>query len=98
MRTESSEVSETDEVKVSFGHELKRTFESWWETSGQPYEAAVLERGGTPWTDSIEDRRDLWNRRYTRPHPPAQPHLTDDITRIRGEHRAWITDNERTAA
>ncbi|WP_237071882.1 hypothetical protein [Mycobacterium avium] len=25
------------------------TFESWWGRHGQPYEAAVIEAGGTPW-------------------------------------------------
>lgn len=24
-------------------------FTAWWEKHGQPYEAAVIERGGTPW-------------------------------------------------
>lgn len=45
-------------------------FQSWWETHGQPYQDAVLERGGTPWTLDIDERRDLWMRRYTRPAPP----------------------------
>jgi len=26
------------------------TFEDWWERVGQPYKAAVIETGGTPWT------------------------------------------------
>lgn len=25
------------------------TFVAWWERSGQPYEAAVIKNGGTPW-------------------------------------------------
>lgn len=29
--------------------EQAQAFESWWEQYGQPYEAAVLEAGGTPW-------------------------------------------------
>lgn len=49
----------------------EHTFESWWERSGQHYAAAVIERGGTPWTDDMEERRRLWNRRYARPGPPA---------------------------
>jgi hypothetical protein len=46
-------------------------FETWWERSGQPYEAAVVERGGTPWTTDLEERRALWHRRYRQPKPPA---------------------------
>lgn len=57
-------------------------FEIWWETYGQPYEAAVIEAGGTPWTADMDERRALWGRRYERPAPPAD--LTNDLRQIRG--------------
>lgn len=60
-------------------------FETWWETYGQPYEAVVIEKGGTPWTTSIEERQELWARRYQRPEPPAG--LTNDLREIRGGRR-----------
>jgi hypothetical protein len=45
-------------------------FDQWWATYGWPYEAAVIERGGTPWTTCMDERRALWNRRYQRPEAP----------------------------
>lgn len=35
-----------------------------------PYFDAVRERGGTPWFTSIEQRRELFMRRYQRPRIP----------------------------
>ncbi|WP_322859549.1 hypothetical protein U8D42_17255 [Mycobacterium europaeum] len=61
-------------------------FEAWWENYGQPYEAAVIEQGGTPWTASIEERQKLWARRYERPAPPIG--LTNDLDAIRGTARS----------
>lgn len=45
-------------------------FQEWWDTRGQHYEAAVIANDGTPWTTSIEERRELFMRRYDRPEPP----------------------------
>jgi hypothetical protein len=42
-------------------------FEEWWERFGQPYEAAVIEQGGQPWTTDMDERRELFKRRYRRP-------------------------------
>lgn len=56
-------------------------FQTWWTTYGQPYEAAVIANGGTPWTTSIEERRAFWMRRYTRPAPPQG--LFTDLADIR---------------
>ncbi|MGJ6125972.1 hypothetical protein QN239_25685 [Mycolicibacterium sp. Y3] len=28
-----------------------KDFDSWWERFGQPYEAAVIAKGGTPWVN-----------------------------------------------
>jgi hypothetical protein len=47
------------------------TFEEWWQKSGQPYEAAVIEAGGTPWTTDMDERRALWQRRY-KTHTPER--------------------------
>jgi hypothetical protein len=61
-------------------------FDSWWETHGQPYEAKVIENGGQPWTRDIDQRRELWERRYTRPAPPAG--LLTDLSKIRKDYAA----------
>jgi hypothetical protein len=47
-----------------------RTFEEWWELFGAPYEAAVIKRGGTPWTTDMDERRALFLRRHAKPKPP----------------------------
>lgn len=47
------------------------TFEEWLEKYGQPYTDAQVAGGGTPWFSSDDERRELWERRYTRPAPPA---------------------------
>lgn len=51
--------------------EREAHFEHWWETRGAPYAEAVREAGAEPWTDSMDERRALWARRYQRPAPPA---------------------------
>ncbi|BBY62189.1 hypothetical protein [Mycolicibacterium helvum] len=50
--------------------EREAAFLTWWETHGQPYEAAVIANGDTPWTADIEQRRELFMRRYQRSEPP----------------------------
>jgi hypothetical protein len=37
-------------------------FQDWWETHGQPYEAAVIEAGGIPWTQDQEKLAELRQR------------------------------------
>lgn len=37
------------------------SFEEWWETHGKPYEAKVIENGGTPWTQD-DGKRDALAR------------------------------------
>jgi hypothetical protein len=44
--------------------EPARTFDDWWAQYGQHWSAAQIERGGTPWTTSMDERRALWARRY----------------------------------
>lgn len=38
------------------------TFEDWWERSGQHYEAAVIEAGGTPWVADPKKRAAIAKR------------------------------------
>lgn len=38
------------------------TFETWWERAGKPYEAAVIEQGGTPWVADPEQRKGIAKR------------------------------------
>ena len=48
-------------------------FEYWWETYGKPYADKVIALGGDPWTSDIEERRQLYFRRWSRPAPPDLP-------------------------
>jgi hypothetical protein len=41
-------------------------FDQWWEKHGEPYQAAVIEAGAEPWTKSVDERRELWMRRYAK--------------------------------
>ncbi|MCK5753761.1 MAG: hypothetical protein KAH46_13780, partial [Mycobacterium sp.] len=58
------------------------TFDAWWKRYGQPYETAVIDNDGTPWTRDLDERRQLWERRYQRPVPPQG--LSNNLTEIRG--------------
>ncbi|MFZ3294217.1 MAG: hypothetical protein WA622_27080 [Mycobacterium sp.] len=44
-------------------------FEHWWDKHGEPYHAAVIANGDTPWTADLDERRELFMRRYDRPAP-----------------------------
>jgi hypothetical protein len=58
----------------------------WWTKYGEPYQAAVIEAGGTPWTADPNERRRVWFRRYERPDPPAGiPRMS--LAEIRGDHK-----------
>lgn len=46
-------------------------FSQWWENCGKPWADVRMAAGKPCWTDSMEDRRALWMRRYRRPEPPA---------------------------
>lgn len=56
-------------------------FEEWLER----VTAREAELGTVPWTDDIEERRQLWERRYTRPAPPQG--LFTELADIRGTAR-----------
>lgn len=49
---------------------MPKTFDQWWEDSGQHWTAAACENGGTVWTDDMDERRELFDRRYRKPEPP----------------------------
>ena len=49
---------------------MPKTFDQWWEDSGQHWAAAACENGGTVWTDDMDERRELFERRYQKPKPP----------------------------
>lgn len=57
-------------------------FDTWWENSGQHWHAKRVSEGGEPWTDDVEERRDLFDRKYTRPAPPEG--LYTELVDIRG--------------
>lgn len=50
--------------------EIDTAFEEWWSKYDQPYEAAVIAKGGEPWTTCKDERPALWHRRYQRPKAP----------------------------
>jgi hypothetical protein len=49
--------------------EREARFEDWW-AKQEPYRAAVIAKGDTPWTQDPDEARELFDRRYTRPEPP----------------------------
>jgi hypothetical protein len=51
--------------------ERRAHFDNWWSKLGEPYQAAVIEHGDTPWTADLDERRELFLRRYERPAAPA---------------------------
>ena len=79
--------------------ERESAFQRYLEIS-EPYFEAVEANGGTPWFKSLDERRERYFRRYTRPAPPAGlPRV--DLAVIRGECRRWSPasrTNERKAA
>jgi hypothetical protein len=42
----------------------------WWAKYGEPYQAAVIANGDTEWTAHLDERRELFMRRYQRPEAP----------------------------
>jgi hypothetical protein len=44
--------------------EREAHWQRWWEKHGEPYQAAVIEAGGIPWTTDVEERKALWMKRY----------------------------------
>lgn len=56
-------------------------------TSSAPYNAAIEADGDTPWHGGdVDRRRELFNRRYQRPEPPASIPLKT-LAEIRGDRR-----------
>jgi hypothetical protein len=45
-------------------------WEHWWLKFGEPYQAAVIANGDTPWTTDLDERAELFARRYSRPQAP----------------------------
>ncbi|PQE02564.1 hypothetical protein CYL16_03310 [Mycobacterium sp. EPG1] len=74
---------------------MTKTFDQWWDESGQHWAAAVVENGGTLWTDSMDERRELFDRRYIRPAPPAGMFRDPRPTRTENYE---VTYPERTVA
>ena len=60
----------TDRPSDRTPEEREAHYRHWLATRGDAYVAAVVERGGTPWFTSDEERHALWMKRYTRPTPP----------------------------
>ena len=68
---------------------MSKTFETWWEESGQRWAAACVERGGVLWTDDAHERRELFERRHQRPEPP---HGMAPIKSIRSYQKRYTDD------
>jgi hypothetical protein len=49
--------------------EREEHFQAWLDKFGQPYTDAVIEAGDTPWTTDVEQRRELFMRRYKALNP-----------------------------
>ena len=65
--------------------EREERYQGYLESTVQ-YFAVVEFNGGKPWFSSVEERRDLWFRRYERPEPRAGIPLMS-LAEIRGDHR-----------
>jgi hypothetical protein len=46
--------------------EREAHFEHWWAKYREPYQAAVIANGDTPFTADLDERRELFMRRYKR--------------------------------
>jgi hypothetical protein len=46
--------------------EREEHFQHWWAKYGEPYQAAVIANGDTPFTADLDERRELFFRRYKR--------------------------------
>lgn len=49
---------------------MSKSFTEWWEESGTRWADAVAENDGVLWTDDLDERRELFDRRHRRPAPP----------------------------
>jgi hypothetical protein len=62
------------------------TFAEWWELHGQPYEAAVIVNGGTPWPlDPV--KRGAIARRLGLPEDTDPMHLRRALWELRNDSR-----------
>jgi hypothetical protein len=66
-----------DLIPPPLGSSQGLSFDQWWEQSGSVYAAAVEAAGGQCWTQDLEERRALWERRYQRLDPPSLPTIKD---------------------
>jgi hypothetical protein len=61
----------TDRPSARTAAEREEHWQHWWLKFGQPYQTAVIDGGGQPWTADIDERKALFMRRYTRPAAPG---------------------------
>lgn len=59
-----------DRASARTDAEREAHFEHWWAKYGEPYQAAVIANGDTPWTADVDERRELFMRRYLNPEAP----------------------------
>ena len=86
----------TDRPSARTAEERRKHFEHWLAKYGEPYAQAVRDAGDEPWTDDVDERWQLWQRRYRRPEPPANLPKIPGIPR---SHAPEITrTTKRTAA
>lgn len=62
----------------------------------KPYYQAVEAAGDEPWFDSLEERRELFMRRYTKPSPPED--LFNDLDTIRGDTCEYQPTTQRSGS
>jgi hypothetical protein len=44
--------------------EREAHFQHWWAKYGEPYQAACIANGDTSWTADLDERRELFMKRY----------------------------------
>ncbi|GAB4678009.1 hypothetical protein [Mycobacterium timonense] len=64
------------------------TFDVWWERSGQHYEAAVIEQGGTPWPLDPDKRARI----------ASQLGLSEDTDPMELRRALWARRNSKRSA
>jgi len=64
--------------------EREEHFQHWLAKYGQPYSDAVIAAGDQPWWTTVDERRELFMRRYCKPEPPSSVRFRT-LAQVRGE-------------
>jgi hypothetical protein len=91
QRQPTPQASYHDRASARTPEEREEHFQAWLVRYGEPYAAAVIEAGDKPWFDTVDDRRKLFMRRYTRPAPPVGLSIPRIAPEIHAKPRSPVT-------